>query len=180
MTSTDVADDPIDPPDGISDDHARPAARWRQHASPISLSILAIVMVLGLSGLLGHERAWSADDDAARLRIEAPEVIRNGEFFEMRIRVTAVEPIADPVVVVEAALWEDMTVNTMLPAPTEEESVDGMLRFTFAPLEAGSELLFKVDLQVNPDILGANAGAIAIADGEESLASTDVTISVLP
>lgn len=179
MTST-GAPARSDPPDGISDDHARPAARWRQHASPLSLAILAVVMVLGLSGVLGHERAWSADADAARLVVEAPEVIRNGEFFEMRVRVTAVEPIADPVVVVEAALWEDMTVNTMLPAPTDEESIDGMLRFTFAPLVAGSELLFKIDLQVNPDILGANAGTIAVADGDEPLVSTDVTISVLP
>jgi hypothetical protein len=114
------------------------------------------------------------------LAIHAPEVIRNGEFLEMRFRVTSQEPITELTIGVEALLWEDLTVNTMIPAATDESSEDGELRFTFSELNAGTEFLWKVDLQVNPDIVLGNAGRVTVYDGTDPLVSTDVKIDVLP
>ena len=73
-----------------------------------------------------------------QLAVHTSEIIRNGEFFEMRISVEADEPIDELVIGVDEALWEDMTVNTMIPAATDEISADGEFRFTFAELEAGT------------------------------------------
>lgn len=137
-------------------------------------------MLLGMSGVLGHERDWTAEADGTHLHVHAPEVIRNGEFLEMRIRVASERPIQELVIGIEATLWEDMTVNTMIPAATDEESSDGEFRFTFAPMEAGGEFLLKLDLQVNPDIVSGNDGVVSVHDGEERLVSVDLSMAVLP
>lgn len=168
------------PPDGIGDEHARPLEGWQRHASPLSLVVFGAVIVLGLTGVLGHERDWRADANGVALHVHAPETTRNGEFFEVRISVRSDEPIDELAIGVEEALWEDMTVNTMIPAATEEESADGEVRFVFAALEAGTPFLLKLDLQVNPDIVGGNDGVVTVYDGDEALVETAVSIAVLP
>jgi len=168
------------PPDGIGDEHIRPVAGWRRHASPLSLAVFAAVIFLGFAGFLGHERDWRAAAVGTQLAVHAPEVTRNGEFLEMRITVESEEPIGELVIGITSGLWEDLTVNTMIPAPTEEESVDGEFRFTFAPLEPGTSFLLKIDLQVNPDIVGGNDGLVSVYDGEEPIVETPISITVLP
>jgi hypothetical protein len=168
-------------PDGIGDEHARPTAGWRRHASPLSLAVFGAVIALSLFGVLGHERDWRAQRDGVSLEVHAPETIRNGEFFETRVSVESDDRSIDELVIgIEQALWEDVTVNTMIPAATEEESVDGAFRFTFAELEPGTVFLLKFDLQVNPDIVGGNEGRVTVYDGDEVLVETMVSTAVLP
>jgi hypothetical protein len=167
-------------PDGIADEHAAARTGWRQHASPLALVVFGSVIVLGMAGVLGHERDWAAEAGGVALRVHAPEVIRNGEFFETRITIEAIESVDELVVGVDQALWEDMTVNTMIPAATEEVSEDGEFRFIFGPIAAGSTFDMKVDLQVNPDILGGNQGRMTVYDGGDELTAVDMDVSVLP
>ena len=142
--------------------------------------VFGAVVVLGLVGLLGREGDVRAEGHGVELSVHSPEIIRNGEFFEIRIRVESSEPIDELVIGVGEGLWEDITVNTMIPAATDEEHADGEFRFTFAGLEPNAAFLFKVDLQVNPDILGGNDGSVTVYDGERELASAHVSIAVLP
>lgn len=172
--------EPLPPPEGINESHERPMPGWRRHANPLSIVIFGSVVLLGMSGALGHERDWEAAQGGVELRIHAPEVIRNGEFLEMRVRVMSEAPITELTLGIEASLWEDLTVNTMIPAATEEASEDGELLFTFSELAPGTEFLWKVDLQVNPDIVLGNGGRVTVYDGSDPLVSTDVTIDVLP
>jgi hypothetical protein len=167
-------------PDGIGPEHVQKVAAWRRHASPLSVVVLGAVVVLALTGLLGHERDWSATANGATVTVHMPETIRNGEFLEIRIGVESDAAIDALVVGIDADLWEDTTINTMIPAPAEEESVDGEFRFTFAVLEAGTSFLLKIDAQINPDIVGGNGGSVTIYDGDEELVSTDVGMTVLP
>jgi hypothetical protein len=169
-----------DAPDGIGDAHEQPVASWRRHASPLSLGVFGVVILLALAGLLGHERDWRTEASGAELTVHAPEVTRNGEFLEMRVGIESSEPITELVVGIDAALWEDLTVNTMIPAPTDEKSAEGQFRFTFAELEAGTAFLLKIDLQVNPDILGGNEGTVSVYDGETPIVETPISITVLP
>ena len=168
------------PPQGISEEHWRPVSGWRRHASPASLVIFGLVIGLSLAGLLGHERTWATSNAGTRLQVHAPEIIRSGEFFEMRIRVESDAPLSELAIGVEQSLWEDFTVNTLIPAATDEASEDGEFRFTFAELPAGTPFLLKFDLQINPDIVGGNAGAITLYDGGHELASVPISIMVLP
>ena len=150
------------------------------HALPIGIVVLSLVMVAGLMGFAGREETVSASAGGVRLEWHAPTLIRNGEFLEMRIRLDADQAIARPVLGVDASVWEDLTVNTFIPAATDESSIDGEFRFEFAPLEAGSTLLVKVDAQINPDILGGNAGTVTVYDGQEALVSLPIRMEVLP
>jgi hypothetical protein len=167
-------------PDGIGEEHTRPSGGWRHHASPLALAVFGLVIVLGLTGLLGREAEWRAEAHGVRLAVHSSEIIRNGEFFEMRIRVEADEPIGELVVGVDEELWKDMTVNTMIPGAADETSADGEFQFTFAELEAATPFILKVDLQVNPDIVAGNRGAVTVYDGETPLARADIGITVLP
>ena len=168
------------PPDGIGEEQIRPVASRQRHASPLALVVFGAVLVLAFAGFLGHERDWRAEASGTSLLVHAPEVTRNGEFMEMRISVETDAPIAELVVGIDADLWEDMTVNTMIPAATDEASLDGEFRFTFTELQPGTVFLLKIDIQVNPDIVGGNDGTVTVYDGEDAIVATPISIAVLP
>jgi hypothetical protein len=169
-------------PDGISEDNVQPVAGWRRHASPVGLVAFGLVVALALSGVLGHERTWAAQSDGSgtRLEVHTSEVVRNGEFIEMRVRVVAGSDVGELVIGIEDAIWEDVTVNTMIPGASEEINENGETRFTFAELAAGTEFLFKIDMQINPDIVGGNGGRITVYDGDTEIVATEIGIAVLP
>jgi hypothetical protein len=167
-----------DLPDGVEQRHVAPMAR--HHALPVGLVVLSLAMAAGLVGLAGREETLRAVAAGVRLDWHGPAVIRSGEFLEMRITVDTRDRIDRPVLEVAATLWEDFTINTLIPAPVEEGSLDGAFRFEFAEMPAGSRLLIKVDAQINPDILGGNAGMVTLYDGEQALVSLPVEIEVLP
>jgi hypothetical protein len=167
-------------PDGLTASHQRAATGWRRHASPVALLLLGLMMAGSLAGLAGMEETLTEEAAAATVTWHAPARIRNGEFFEMRLQVAAHERIEELVIGVHAGLWEDFTINTFFPAPTEEASEDGELRFTFGPLEAGGSFLMKVDAQINPDMLWRNEGSVTVYDGERAIAELPIVVEVLP
>ena len=167
----DMSTQPTVFPDGIGEDNVRPVGGWRGSASPLGLVVFGVVVGVALTGLLGHERTWAAESGGTRLEVHTSEVVRNGEFVEMRIRVVPDRDIGELVIGIDDALWEDMTVNTMIPAAGQETNEDGATRFTFAELASGTDFLFKVDVQINPDILAGNAGRVTVYDGDRELVS---------
>ncbi|WP_260581310.1 hypothetical protein [Sphingopyxis sp. PET50] len=108
-------------PDGIAEPQARQRI-WDRHASPISILLLGGVLALALAGFAGGQPSptTAADFGAATLSVRTPAVIRNGEFFETEIRVTAAVPLEEVGIAVSPGLWRDMTINTMIPAAREE------------------------------------------------------------
>ena len=166
-------------PDGIEEEHARALGR-RGHANPIGLVLLVLVLAGAMLGFAGREVDLSISANGVSLSWHGPERIRNGEFFEMRIMVESDQPIERLVLGIDAAIWEDITVNTLIPAPAEEASVDGEFRFDFGPLPAAQSLLVKADAQINPDVLGGNEGTVTVYDGDRQLAILPVRIQVLP
>jgi hypothetical protein len=167
-------------PDGVTEDNVRPLAGWRRQASPLGLLVFGAIVALGLGGFLGHERTWAASSGGTDLEVHVSEVVRNGEFMEMRVRVTASAGLDELVIGIEDGLWEDVTVNTMIPAASEETNADGETRFTFGELPAETSFLFKVDMQINPDIIGGNRGRVTVYDAEAEIVATDISITVLP
>jgi hypothetical protein len=167
-------------PDGIRDEYVQLSGRLRRHANPIGVVLLGLVLMGAVLGVAGREVTRSATGGGAELRWEAPEVIRNGEFFEMRVFVTSADRIGDLGVGIPAALWKDITINTMFPAATEELSEDGELRFMFGALDAGVDFHLKVDAQINPDIIGSNEGTIRLYDADDELLELPVKLEVRP
>src|ERR671914_815320 len=80
-------------PDGIRDEYVELSGRLGRHANPIGVVLLGLLLLSAFLGFTGREVARTATGGGAELRWEAPEVIRNGEFFEMRIRVASGEGV---------------------------------------------------------------------------------------
>lgn len=168
-------------PDGIAEPQARQRI-WDRHASPISILLLGGVLALALAGFAGGQPSptTAADFGAATLSVRTPAVIRNGEFFETEIRVTAAVPLEDVGIAVSPGLWRDMTINTMIPAAREESFAGGRFRFAYGELTAGGALTVKIDGQINPPLFAGNEGDIALYDGDRLIGRTRLRIKVLP
>jgi len=167
-------------PEGISERHLTSGterrAMWWRHG------LVALVLLIALSGLLGGAPAPTerAAAPAATLAVTTPDRLRNGMFFETRVSALAKGPIADAVVAVPAAMWRDVTVNSMIPAPSEEEYADGEFRFHFGPLAKGDRLELKIDGQMNPARYARSSGRLRLLDGGAELAAVPLTLQVIP
>lgn len=161
--------------------HVEEPRGWRDHASPLSLIVLAAIVGAGALGVAGSPTVeHTAEGPAARLTLRSPDVIRNGEIYEARVTVEALRPIGKLALGVAPELWHDTTVNSMVPAPTEETHADGLFRFTYGPLRRGDRFEAKLALQINPTLSGRNEGRVVVFDGETPLLEMQRTIRILP
>src|SRR5690606_33068280 len=136
---------------------------------------------MNAGGSFGRRDTVTVDREGIRLSAEGPVRIRSGEFFEMLLTVETDREIRDAVLSVAPGIWRDVTINTMIPQPTDESFEDGAFAFRFGALRAGTRLLVKVDGQVNPVYPpGRKHGTISLADGGATLASLDYAMRVLP
>lgn len=169
-------------PEGITDYHFTTGARRPLVRGLVPLVILGGLMVAALLGVFGgvSNTVTRVIGPAATLTVDAPATLRNGEFFEMRVQVQASAPIAEPVIAVSPGYWRELTINTMIPAASDEEHKDGLFRFTYPALASGATMEFKVDGQVNPSRFGGTDGTITLFDGEREVARIPLHLRVLP
>ena len=168
-------------PDGVRQEHIRETRGIRQYRTAVGLIALTAAVVAAAIGVFGApEAVRSASGTRAELEVHGPRQIRTGEFFEMRFRIDATEDLTDAVLGVDERIWQDITVNTMIPGPTDETYADGQYRFAFGELAAGQSFLFKVDAQINPDYFGPSAGQVSLYDGDELIAELAYELGVLP
>ena len=167
-------------PQGIEERHG--TAHGNRHSSWWRLGILALVLGIALSGFLGGAPAPTlrAANEAAGLAVTTPDRLRNGMFFETRISAVAKRPLEDAVIAIPAVTWRDVTINAMIPAPAEEEFVNGEFRFHFGPLKAGEQLGLKIDGQMNPPRFSSSRGRIRLLDGETEIVAIPVALKVIP
>jgi hypothetical protein len=168
-------------PDGISPEHAHPSAR-RRHPRLLTSLILTALMAAALAGVFGGGKAPPviADSPEATLRVHTNRVLRSGLFFETRIRITAHADLADATLLLTPSLWRDMTINSIEPQAASEDFKGGAFRFHYGKLAAGKLLDIKIDGQINPPLFRGTRGKIALADGDPSLVSIPLHITVLP
>lgn len=168
-------------PEGITEFHAHNKG-WHRHASPLSIILLSLLLALALGGQFGgqpHPRR-TVETSAATMHLQLPERLRNGEFFEMRIKVDTRRPFTDLTLAVSSIYWKDLTINTMIPAPSEEKSEGGRYLFSYGEVKAGETVTLKFDGQINPPLFGGTRGEIALLDGETRIATVPVKLRVYP
>ena len=168
-------------PDGIQQRHIAEKHGLRRHEGPLALAVLGLVVAGALLGFFGRpDSARTATGPRAQLEVFGPSLIRNGEFFEMRFRVRPTETLPEATLAIDEEVWEDLTINTIVPGPVEETHEHGQFRFALGELAAESEFLLKVDLQINPDFVGHNSGQISLYDGDELITQLHYELGVLP
>ena len=174
-------DMPSNPPQGINDDHIQ-GHRWKRHASPGSVLLLSVLLVAAALGYFGGQpHPWrTTDGAAATINMEFPEILRNGQFFEMRAKITAKQDFQDLRVGISTTYWHDLTINSMVPAPEKETTENGEYRFSFGPVKSGKEFAIKIDGQINPPMFAGTQGQLTLLDGEKIQATVPVNLTVIP
>ncbi len=157
--------------------------RWgSRHGGLVALIALSILLGAAMLGLLGGAKSPTmlVRAPTGSLAVKTPLILRNGLFFEQRIRISARQPITDAVVAITPGLWQDITVNSMIPAAADEEYKSGAYHFHYGPMQSGDVIELKIDGQINPPLTVGTNGAISWLDGDRQIASLPLHIKVLP
>ena len=167
-------------PDGIDPRHFDSSGGELRGFIP--LAVLGALLLAALLGTFGgtSDPQVTAEGDGARLAVEAPQTLRSGMILEIDIVVDAKRPIAKPVVAMSGSYLRNLSFNSIIPAASEAKFDNGTVRLTFDALKAGDRLQVKLDGQVNPALLGENAGTVAILDDKTVLAARPVRLRVFP
>jgi hypothetical protein len=145
------------------------------------LVALGVVVVLALLNRFGQHPAESAvTTPAAVMRLEAPEHIRGGLFFQSRIDIRALRDIEHPRIVLDDGWVEGMQVNSIEPSPVGEASRDGRIVLSYDALSAGDVLRVWFQFEVDPTNVGRRSYGVELDDADRPLARLSPTITVLP
>jgi hypothetical protein len=173
----------MDPPEGLTLDHHRDLAgrERRPIVRELLLGALCAVLVLGLLNAFGQvESVDFAEASVARFEVSAPTKLRGGLFFEARYRVEAIEEIEDATIVLDRGWLEDITLNTVEPAPVGEASRDGKIALQLGRIPSGDQHVLYLHFQVNPTALGLRSQDVELYDGERLLVAFDREAMVWP
>ncbi len=159
----------------LADREARPVVRW------FLLALLTLFLVLALLSLFGQAvNVSSAESSAARFEVSAPTKLRGGIFFQARFTILALEEIRNATIVLDSDWLEDITLNTLAPAPPAEASRDGRIALELGRVPAGDEHLLYLQFQVNPTAFGRRSQNVDLYDGDELLLSVERDALVWP
>ena len=150
-------------------------------ARRVWIGLFALFAAAALAGLIGQRptRSQAASRDA-RVRLEAPAVVRGGLFFQARIDIRALAPVQHPRLVFDEGWLEGMQVNSIEPAAESESSRDGRLVLSYGALEPGDVLRVHLQFEVNPTNVGVRSYGLELDDAERPLVRLDRSIRVLP
>lgn len=171
----------MQPPDGVLEEQTR-SRLWDRHASPAAILLLGGILAFAFAGLAGGQPSPTIHGEfgTARLSVKTPTILRNGEFFESQIEIAPDIPLADAQLGIGSSLWRDITINSMIPAASEERFEQGEYRFSYGAIGANETLSVKIDGQINPPLFAGTAGDIALYDGDRFVGRLKLEIRVLP
>jgi len=162
----------------LRDLRGRRAHPWIRRAL---LALLGVVVVLAVAGAIGQPTRTVAGSAAgAKLRVEAPDVLRGGLLWRTRIAVHANRTIEHARLILGAGFFEGMQVNTIEPAPASEASRGARVVLSYDKLSAGDDLVVYLQLQVNPTTVGDQDTSVQLDDATDRLVRVAHVTSVLP
>ena len=169
-------------PDGIELERHRDLAGARDAwGRRVLLSCIAVLPVLALLNVFGqHPSTSSAAAPVASLSVTAPTRLRSGLIFEVKVKVVAHRTIKQPEIVFAEGWWESMSVNSIVPEPSEASSKDGRVVLTYNKLEAGQSLVSWIYFQVNPTNVGKRDESVELDDGETPLVRMHRSLTIFP
>ncbi|HEY3667482.1 MAG TPA: hypothetical protein VGL19_15855 [Polyangiaceae bacterium] len=142
---------------------------------------MAVLPVLALLGVFGqHPSTVSAAGPAASLSVTAPTRLRGGLIFQVRVKVVARQEIKQLQLDFDEGWWESMSVNSIEPEPSSENSHDGQIVLSYGNLPAGKTLVCWIYFQVNPTNVGKRREDVALQDGSQLLARVHRSLTVFP
>jgi hypothetical protein len=140
-------------PDGIeghegSDPAIVARGTWARRAF---LGLLAVLVAAALANVFGQQPSTAvAATRAATLSVQAPDALRGGLLYQLKITVQAHEPLHDARLVLSTGWFESLTANAEVPQPSTQTSRDGQPVFDLGGLRAGERQTLWLYFQVNP------------------------------
>jgi hypothetical protein len=173
----------METPEGLTvERHLDLAGRGhRPTVRSVLLALLGLVLVVALLGVYGQKRVEStAETSSAGFTVSAPTKLRGGLFFEARFTIEARSELEDAWIVLDSGWLDDITLNTLSPAPLEEASRDGDIALRLGRVPADEQHILHLHFQVNPTAVGARSQDVRLLDGERELASLDRDLWIWP
>lgn len=170
-------------PEGLTPERNRDL---RGHlASPIYRRVLlcciAALPILALLNVFGQRATTSAaHTPSVDVSVTAPSRLRSGLIFQVRVEVRAHRKIKELEAVFARGWWDAMSVNSIVPEPTEEKSENGQVALDYGKLEPNEKLVFWVYFQVNPTNLGKRREDVEIRDDMTPLAHIHRSMTIFP
>jgi hypothetical protein len=172
-----------DVPEGLVLERSRDLTGRTRHPyyRRLLLCLVAALPVLALLGVFGQEPiATTVEAQAAKLSVTAPERLRSGLIFQVRVEVLAHRDIHELQIVFDRGWWDSMSVNSIVPEPTSEASQNGKVVLSYGALLAGQTLVAWIYFQVNPTNVGKRREDVAITDGSAPLAELHRSLTIFP
>ncbi len=172
-----------DVPQGVVLERNRDLAGRRHHPyyRRLLLCLIGVLPVLALLGVFGQKPSTTtAYAQAATLSVTAPERLRSGLIFQVRIEVAAHRNIHELQIVFDRGWWESMSVNSIVPEPSSEASQNGKVVLSYGALPARRSITAWIYFQVNPTNVGKRRENVAITDGSMPLAELHRSLTIFP
>ena len=145
------------------------------------LTVLGVLVLLGLLNRYGQRPSTSvARGPAATMRLNAPERIRGGLFFQSRLEIRAQQAIDHPRIVLQEGWVEGMQVNSIEPAPVGEATRNGRVVLSYDALKPGDVLRVWFQFEVNPTNVGRRSYGVELDDAEQPIVRLAPTLTALP
>ena len=170
-------------PDGLTvernrDLQGRAGHAWYRRAL---LCAIAVFPVLALLNVFGQRpTVSSASAPAADLKVTAPDRLRSGLIFQVRVEVFAHRQLANPQIVFDRGWWESMSVNSLEPDPTSQSSNNGRVVLSYNTLSAKKTLIVWLYFQVNPTNVGKRREDVTLEDGSNMITRVHRAVTIFP
>jgi hypothetical protein len=170
-------------PDGL--DEARHVGLGGRGAHPLVrrglLLLLALLVVAALLDLFGqHPTTSKAAAPFATLEVQSPHTLRGGLIFQTRLTVHARTTIRHPTLVLQHGWFESMSVNSIVPDPVQQSTVDGNVRLVYPTLLAGHSATTWIYFQVNPTNIARRSENVVLEGGRGQRIVVHRSVVVLP
>jgi hypothetical protein len=147
----------------------------------LGIVLIAAFLGLGLANVFGQRVGTTSVDSAvADLEVKAPTAVRSGLIYEVQFTVTAHTTLEEPTLVLDSGWWDGFTVNTMSPDTKDWMQRDGRQLLSYDAVPAGTELVVRLQYQVNPTTMGTRDQDVVLEDGGERILTLDHETTVFP
>jgi hypothetical protein len=146
------------------------------------IGLLLAVTVAALLNLFGQHASTAGTRSAvADLSVHSPTRVRAGLLYQAKITITAHQALPKAQLVLDNALIDGLTLNTVEPsAPAETSGPGGSLVLTLGRLRAGQTFVQYLDYQVNPTSSGSRHQAVTLKSDGVPVVSVGRSFTVIP
>jgi hypothetical protein len=143
--------------------------------------LLAVFLGLGLANVFGQRvETTSVSTAVADLEVKAPTAVRSGLMYEVQFTIAAHAALEEPTLVLESGWFDGFAINTMSPDTKDWTQRDGRQVLSYDAVQAGAELVVRLQYQVNPTTMGTRDQGVVLEDDGATILALDHETTVFP